>query len=578
MYKNPIPTSSFLSKQLNCASWDSLEYYFQELEKRPIKSKTDLFDWLEDRSSLDRYVSEYYAWLFISQSTNTACEVSQKEYINYIENVYPNVLEYGHLLDKKVADSVHFDELYQERFGIYKRTIKNQINLYQEHNAKLEVEMDLIERQYGEQASVMTIDYNGEKLTLQRAECLLADKDREVRKVVFDKMRDCSANNAENFNLLFDDLVKIRTKIASNSGFENYRDYAMRKLERFDYGVVECESLHYAIKLIVKPLMDKILKRKKKKLGYDILQPYDLKVIPGREASLSAFDSVDELIKKTKRGLDDVDPFFGSCLSQLKEYGRLDLENRYGKAPGGYNMPLLDSGLPFIFMNATGSSKNVCTMFHEVGHAVHSVLCAPLPYYFDNNLPAEIAELASMSMELFTLDGHKYFYNNENDILDSQQQKMERSLSSLLWIGIIDEFQHWIYTHPGHSVEEREVEWKRIFKSFNSDVVNWDDHEDYIANLWQKQSHLFYFPFYFIEYGIAQLGAFALWKNYKENPAETLKNYKEALSLGYTKSLPELYKTAGIRFDFSFGCFKKVADFVWDEWLLLENKKRVYSN
>ena len=578
MYKNPILPGNFLPKKLDCSSWESLEPHYNELLDRSINNRDELENWMLDRSTLDRRVSEYYAWLFIRQSTNTTNEDYRSQYVNYVKHVYPNVQLLSNQLDEKLNKSIYFQNLDDERFGVYKRSLQNQLNLFNEANAPLYVEIDLLVKEYSELASTMTIEYKGELLTMQQAHLFLANDNRKIREQVFELMVDARDIKAQELNSIFDSLLQLRTRIAQNAGMDNYRDYSMRKLERFDYGVEECESLHYAIKLIIKPLMDKILKAKRKKLDYNRLHPYDMKVIPGRKTDLIAFSDADDLIRKTERGLKDLDPYFSECLNELSRQGRLDLDNRYGKAPGGYNMPLLDSGLPFIFMNATGSAANVCTLFHEVGHAVHSILCEPLPYYFDHNLPAEIAELASMSMEFFTLDGHKYFYNNENDILDSQQFKIENSLSSLLWIGVIDEFQHWVYTHPKHSIQERRDKFIHIFKSYNSDLVDWNQYDDYLANLWQKQSHLFYHPFYYIEYGIAQLGAFALWKNYKSNPKETIKKYKEALSLGYTKKLPELYEAAGIKFDFSFGCFRKLADFVWKEWHILESKQRHYSS
>jgi len=249
----------------------------------------------------------------------------------------------------------------------------------------------------------------------------------------------------------------------------------------------------------------------------------------------------------------------------MKQMKHLDLESRKGKAPGGYNCPLAETGVPFIFMNAAGQMRDLTTMVHEGGHAVHSFLAHNLPLAAFKEYPMEIAEVASMSMELFTMDHWHIFFDNEEELRRAKRQQLERSISIFPWIAIIDKFQHWVYEHPDHTVADRTAKWNEIQDEFSPNVVDWSGLEAFRETAWQRQLPLFEVPFYYIEYGIAQLGAIAMWKQYKENPQQALDNYVAALSLGGTKTLPELYKAAGIKFDFSPAYVKDLADFVKQE-------------
>ena len=249
----------------------------------------------------------------------------------------------------------------------------------------------------------------------------------------------------------------------------------------------------------------------------------------------------------------------------MQEKKHLDLESKKGKAPGGFNYPLYESGHPFIYMNAVGSFRDITTMVHEGGHAIHSVLSHPLELVEFKNLTSEIAELASMSMELISMDHWDVFFDNEEDLNRAKRDQLLDILSTLPWVACIDKFQHWIYTKPSHTVADRENYWLSLLNEFGSNTVDWTGYEDDRKNMWQKQLHLYEVPFYYIEYGMAQLGAIAIWKNFRENPEKTIQQYKDALSLGYTKSIGEIYETAGISFDFSSEYVKELASFIHQE-------------
>jgi len=369
----------------------------------------------------------------------------------------------------------------------------------------------------------------------------------------------------EPLNDLFSKLIALRHQTAQNAGFANYRDYKFEELGRFDYTKEDCYRFHEAVKEYVLPLVSRINEKKKKKLGLDSLRPWDTDAEPAGTEPLHPFDTPEELISKTISCFDQLNPFFGDCLRTMQKMGRFDLESRKGKAPGGYNCPLAETGAPFIFMNAAGQMGDLTTMVHEGGHAIHSFLAHPLELSAFKEYPMEIAEVASMSMELFSMDHWDLFFTDKNDLARARQHQMERVITIFPWIATIDKFQHWIYENPQHSLDERKEKWMEILQEFSSQVIDWQGIEQYRPYGWQRQLHLFEVPFYYIEYGIAQLGAIGLWKQYKENKQNALNNYMSALSLGGTRTLPQLYDAAQLRFDFSKEHIKQLMEFVSTE-------------
>ena len=322
------------------------------------------------------------------------------------------------------------------------------------------------------------------------------------------------------------------------------------------------------------PLVRKINEKKKKKLGLDTLRPWAVEAEPEGIKPLRPFTNGDDLLTKTIACFNQLDPFFGDCLRTMLKMGRFDLESRKGKAPGGYNCPLAETGAPFIFMNASGQMGDLTTMVHEGGHAIHSFLTHPLRLSAFKDYPMEIAEVASMSMELFSMDHWDLFFDAKNDLARAREHQLERVITIFPWIATIDKFQHWIYENPGHTLVERKQKWMEILEEFSSHSVDWHGLEEFREYGWQKQLHLFEVPFYYIEYGIAQLGALGLWMQYKRNKEKALKNYTQALSLGGMRTLPELYDSAGLKFDFAKDQIKQLMDFVGEEMEKIEPEKK----
>jgi oligoendopeptidase F len=334
---------------------------------------------------------------------------------------------------------------------------------------------------------------------------------------------------------------------------------------RFDYTPSDCFDFHKAIADEVVPVVKYFDLRRKEALQLKTLRPWDTEVDVTGLAPLKPFSDENDLIQKTIACFNKVDPQFGSYIRIMNEMGHFDLGSRKGKAPGGYNYPLAETGVPYIFMNSVCSVRDLVTMVHEGGHAVHSFLSRDLALTANKDVPSEVAELASMGMELISMEHWDAFFDNPADLKRAKLEQMGKVVRSLPWIALIDKFQHWIYENPSHSREQRKEAWLRCSAEFDSGVIDWSGLDEGKAYEWHRQLHIFEVPFYYIEYGFAQLGAIALWRNYKQNPAKAIQDYKKALALGYTRTIGELYEAAGIRFDFRGSYVKELLDFVADE-------------
>jgi oligoendopeptidase F len=334
---------------------------------------------------------------------------------------------------------------------------------------------------------------------------------------------------------------------------------------RFDYTTDDCRNFHESIAYEAVPLIASFDVERKERLALERLRPWDGQVDISGKPALKPFTDANDLVEKSIECFNRVDPYFGDCLKIMAEMGHLDLESREGKAPGGFNYPLYEIGVPFIYMNSAGTVRDMVTMMHEGGHAVHSFLSRDLEITPYKDLTSEVAELASMSMELISMEHWDVFFEDEQDYKRARKEQLQQAVDTLPWVAQIDKFQHWIYENPGHSVTEREEIWVKLMDEFGSPVIDWSALDLEKKYLWQKQLHLYEVPFYYIEYGMAQLGAIAIWKNYKKDPVKTIEQYKAALRLGYTKSIGEIYKTAGISFNFSRAYVRELMQFLKSE-------------
>lgn len=555
----------FLPKDFLVKDWETLEPYFKELDERAIDSIETLEQWMKDASELEAAISEEVCWRQIRMTCDTESKELENAFNYFMMEIQPKIQPWADKLNKKLFASPLTKELDPKKYFTYLRNVKKSIDLFREANIPLQAEISVMQQQYGMIAGKMTIEVKGEEYTLQQAAKFLEDPDRNLREEVFRKISERRLQDKNELNHLFTSLLNKRKQVAINTGFTTYTDYRFIELGRFDYSKEDCYQFHEAVKLHVMPLVDQLYEAKRKKLGLDSLRPWDVEAEPLGVQPLRPFKTGDELTNKTIACFDELDPFFGDCIRKMKTMGHLDLESRKGKAPGGYNCPLAESGAPFIFMNAAGQLDDVTTMVHEGGHAVHSFLAHELELNGFKEYPTEIAEVASMAMELFSMDKWNVFFSTKEELKRAKEQQLERVITIFPWIATIDKFQHWIYQHPDHTEQERNDQWLAILNEFSSPVVNVEGLDEYRLYSWQRQLHLFEVPFYYIEYGIAQLGAIGLWQQFKKDPVTALGNYTNALSLGGMATLPELFKAAGLSFDFSPAYIKDLMLFVKKE-------------
>ncbi len=561
----------FLPEDFALSTWENIEPWFRELEDRPLKSKADLEKWLKDTSELESVISEDACWRQIRMTCDTENKALEEAFTFFCMQIQPNIQPYADRLNKKLIDSEFTAELDQKKYFTYLRNIRKSIELFREANVPLQAELSVLQQQFGVISGKMTVTVDEKEYTLQQAAKFLEDPKRAKREEVYRKINERRSQDRNELDNLFNSLVEKRNQIAKNAGFDNYRDYKFRELGRFDYTKEDCYQFHESVKQHVTPIVDMIYRNKKKKLGLDTLRPWDLEAEPEGIHALHPFTDGPDLLNKTIRCFNELNPFFAACLQRMNEMQRLDLDSRKGKAPGGYNCPLAETGAPFIFMNAAGQTSDVTTMVHEGGHAVHSFLAHPLELSSFKDYPMEIAEVASMAMELFSMDHWDVFFAKENDLARAKLKELEKVITIFPWIATIDKFQHWIYENPGHSAQQRTEAWVKILNEFTSSEVDFSGLEHFRESAWQRQLHLFEVPFYYIEYGIAQLGAIGLWMQFKKNKEAALNNYMKALSLGGTKTLPELYDAAGLKFNFAPEYIRDLMVFVKDEMISLEN-------
>jgi len=558
------PVRKFVPEDLIIDSWDKIKSLFDNLLERKIYSATELEQWMLDQSELSAVLEEDMAWRYIKMNIDTTDKELGERFSFWIKEISPNTAPYSHKLNLKLVESPFLKELDQEKYRIYLRSVKKQIEIFREENIPLFTIMEEKQQEYGAISAKMSIEVDGEKMTMQKASQLLKSTDRAKRKEVYNKISTRRLQDEKALDDLFDELIALRQKIAGNSGFDNYRDYMFAALGRFDYTPKDCFNFHNAIVEEIVPIINSFEQKRKDKLGNASYKPWDTAVDVDGLAPLKPFEGGTELTDLSVECFNRLRPYFGECLSTMKEMKHLDLESKNGKAPGGFMYPLYEIGVPFIYMNAVGSQRDLVTMVHEGGHAVHSFLSRDLTLTEFKSTPSEVAELASMAMELLSMDHWDVFYADAADLKRAKLEQLEKALETLPWVASIDKFQHWIYTTK-HTAQQRKEKWLDISAELGNQIIDWEGNENVHANLWQKQLHLYEVPFYYIEYGMAQLGAIAMWRSYKQLGEQGLDNYMDALKLGYTKTIGEIYETAGIKFDFSASYVKELADFIKEE-------------
>ena len=546
-------TSSFVDDGFNPGDWDEIKPYVNELLNRKISCSKCIEGIIRDASELSEHISEKGALLYIAMTCDTESDEKRSSFLDFVENVRPKLSEFSDSLNRRLIEHEAVKNL-PSRYDLMIRSMKNDVDIFRKENIPLGVEQTKLVTESQTINGAMTVEFNGNEYTLPEMRRFLESNERAIREGAWKAVSDRRMQDDERLSEIFDELIVIRSKIARNAGFDTYTDYMFRAMERFDYSKEDCLEFHDAIEAVCVPLMREINSQRVVSLDLDFLMPWDVNEKTGvgpdlqGRAPLKPFDNVGEMVEKLSTLFHNMSEDLGEKFDMLVEMDTLDLDTRKGKAPGGYQYYLQKSRVPFIFMNAAGLQGDLETMIHEAGHAFHSIYCSHLELIGERGYPIEFAEVASMSMELMTQEQWGEFYDEE-EANRAKMGHLEGVIFLLPWIATIDSFQHWIYSNPEHTREERARVWNSIRDRFGSNM-NWEEYTKFRDVSWQQQGHLFGVPFYYVEYGIAQLGALQLWRTQRKDPEKALSDYSNAMRLGNTKTLPELFTAADIKLGF----------------------------
>jgi len=541
-------------RKFDPADFDSIEPWFDALAGRELPDAEAALRWLNDLSELSAAIQEYAARKSIDYACHTDDPAIEKAYLHFIEQIQPKLAPIYFNLHRKFLTSAGSAalEARDPKYRVLLREWRTDVAIFRDANVPLFTELTKLAKSYDKLNGAMLVAYDGKEYTLQQLAKFQEATDRAVRETTWRLSADRRLADREAIETIFERQLALRAKIAENADESDFRGYTWKSRGRFDYTPADCDAFAAAVAEHVVPVVEQLDARRRAALGVDVLRPWDLGVDVKGRAPLTPFADDKSLVEGTRRVFERIAPALGEAFGKL-EFGRnLDLGSRKGKRAGGFQSSLTGSGEPFIFMNAAGLQRDVDTLLHEGGHAFHFLWAFEAePLTFLQHAPLEFCEVASMSMELIGSHFMDAFYESEADRRRAAQHQFESVVRVLPWIATIDQFQHWLYTHEGHARNAREDAWLSVLHRFGSSQVDWIGLEAHCATLWHRQLHLFHYPFYYIEYGIAQLGALELWLAYRRNPHAALERYRAALSLGGTRTLPELFHAAGLSFDFS---------------------------
>jgi oligoendopeptidase F len=539
----------FVSGDFKITDGCSIKPWIDKLLERKIASSQDLFCWLKDYSELQEIIEEDFSFRYVEMTCNTKDKRKEESYLYFVREIQPKLIEWNNALNRKYYDSLHRRDLNPGEYGRLDRILSTAIELYTEKNIPIEVRLAEMSQKYQVITGSWMVEFDGKIQTMPQMMIYLYKTDRNMREGAWKAMAERRLQDARVLNSLFDTMVKTRHEYAKNIGLTDYREYAFKSKLR-DYTPDDCLRFHDSIERVVVPLMERLAEKRRMKMKIESLRPWDIVVDPLGRPPLQPFKDAQELKNGVKEIFSRIDPHLGKQFNSL--YSMMDLESRDGKAPGGYQATFEERRLPFIFTNAAGIHEDVTTLLHEGGHAFHTLSCRHQPLIWYRHASMEFSEVASMAQELFGNPHLGIFYRNDEDANRSRVKQLERVVEIFPWVATVDGFQHWIYTHPEHTSEERAEKWLDITGRFEL-KLDWSGiNKDIKKYTWHKQLHIFEVPFYYIEYAIAQLGALMLYRIYKGDQRKAVRQYLSALALGGSRSPQELFKAAGIKMDFSF--------------------------
>lgn len=553
---------SFLKPETRFDEWAAAEPYYRELLDRPLTTVAELEQWLIDASELESALDEEGTLREVLMTCQTDDEERKRRHLYFIEHVAPHAEPWRDKLLRKFVAAAEPLDLPAKRYEVLERSAGNSIALFREENIPLQVEDQKLITEHQSITGRMTVQYQGREHTLQQLARYLEEPDRKVREETWHLGANRFREDSAALDKLYERMVLLRNRIAHNAGCTDYREYMFRRRERFDYTPEDCLRFHDAIERVCVPAVQKLAAERREKLGLSTLRPWDLACDPEQRPPLRPFETVDELSEKCSRIFHGVDRELGQIFDTMRTRELLDLGSRKGKAPGGYQASFAERRVPFIFMNAVGTEGDVRTLLHEGGHAFHSWACRQEPFLPYRHSPIEFAEVASMGMELLSLPHWEVFFGAETG--RAARQQFEKIIGFFPYMACIDGLQHYVYTHVDEGLEGWKDHWQKLTRRFMPEVdVSGLEEHDRIG--WQKKLHVFQVPFYYVEYGIAQLGALQVWKNALKDPQQAVAEYRAALALGGSRPLPELFEAAGARFDFTEKTLRPLIDAAMQE-------------
>ncbi|MFL2909893.1 MAG: M3 family oligoendopeptidase [Limisphaerales bacterium] len=561
----------FVPANINLGNWKELNPLFKKLEEQLDTSSTaeNLEQVILNWEELSAAIAEEGSKRYIAMTCQTEDKDAEKAYLEFVEKIEPEEKKCNFLLSKKLTKHPQCKDLKNQRYEVFLRDTALQVELFRSENVTLETETSKLGQKYQKIIGGLTVHFEGKEQTLIQMSRHLEGTERNYRQKAWELVANRRLEESEKIDSHIDDLAKLRNQMSENAGFSNYRDYAHKRLGRFDYSPDDCISFQNAIEEEMVPLLRELQDERIQELNINELKPWDTATDPKGRPPLEPFEKVSDLIECSQSIFNQVDGNLSDWFQTMQDLDLLDLANRKGKAPGGYQCSLDESRLPFIFMNSVGVQRDVETLLHEAGHAFHSMASQNEPLHSYRHAPIEFCEVASMAMELLGSEFLEEFYNSE-EARRARINHLEGIVFVFPWIATVDAFQHWLYLNPDHSIEDRDKAWSNLIDRFGGNV-DWTHYELAKAKLWHKQLHIFLHPFYYVEYGIAQLGALQVWANYKNNKSKALNDYKAALALGGSKPLPELFKRCNIQFDLSRDTVAPMADLLRKELKALKD-------
>ncbi len=566
--KVPRPSPEFprtyIAIDADLSGWPGIQPYLDELNRRFLPDRDALLKWIRDYAELGDAVHEEGSRLYIGMTCFTQDETRQKAYLDFIETVEPAMAPVIDVLNKKAIGHPDARSLPVEEYGQWLESLQISIELFTDSNIPLHTEISKLAQAYQKICGDMTVDWDGETKTLSMLTPFLQGNDRSLREKAWMKMAERRNRDKQRLDDLFDELLTLRNQVSRNLGLPDFTAYSFKANHRTDYSAQDCFAFHASVEKAVVPQFRRALDYRREKLGLATLRPWDLSCDPLGRPPLKPFKEASRLVEGVGKIFARMDPELAAFYKTMTDKGLMDLENRIGKAPGGYQCSLNEVRLPFIFMNAVGLNEDVFTLLHESGHAFHLFYTRGMPLGFNRSAPMEFSEVASMAMERLGARYLDEFYTDE-ERRRAIQTEDEEVFRLLPWVATVDAFQHWLYSHPGHTQSERKAMWLGLDARFGSNL-DWSGLEEFRAHAWHRQLHIFEVPFYYIEYGIAQLGALQVWLKSLQNEKTALADYKQGLGLGGTRRLRDLFAGGGLKFDMREEAIRPLVDKVREEW------------